>query len=323
MQPMRPIIPASFFGMILGIGGLSNGWRVAAKLWNFPVIIADAIAVLALAIWFTLLCFYIGKWMWARAAALDELHHPVQSFFVVLLAVATMIAGIAIRPVLPLVSTIMLYAGVAFQLGFTVWGVGNIWQGGRAPETTTPVLYMPTVGGGFVSAMALSTLGRPDWAILFFGAAFVSWLVMEAIILQRFITQPAMPLPMRSSMGIHLAPPSVCCVAYLGLTQAAPDLLAQGLIGYGVLHMLVASRLIPWLRQQSFGPGFWAYSFGISALPLAALRCVERGQAGAIAELAPVLFALANLFIAAFFIGTVRLLIQGKLLPVLAAAPKA
>jgi tellurite resistance protein len=30
-------VPASFFGIILGLVGLGNCWRVAGKIWHLPV----------------------------------------------------------------------------------------------------------------------------------------------------------------------------------------------------------------------------------------------------------------------------------------------
>ncbi|WP_204323110.1 hypothetical protein, partial [Streptococcus pneumoniae] len=59
----------------------------------------------------------------------------------------------------------------------------------------------------------------------------------------------------------------------------------------------VLLRLTPWLREQPFGPSAWAYTFGISALPLAALRLVERGVGAPVTILAPLLFVAANLII--------------------------
>ena len=31
-----PLIPVPYFGMVLGLGGLGNGWRVAARVWGAP-----------------------------------------------------------------------------------------------------------------------------------------------------------------------------------------------------------------------------------------------------------------------------------------------
>src|SRR6186713_1422198 len=34
---------------------------------------------------------------------------------------------------------------------------------GRHPATTTPVLYLPTVAGSFISAITLGAFGHPEW----------------------------------------------------------------------------------------------------------------------------------------------------------------
>jgi tellurite resistance protein len=87
------------------------------------------------------------------------------------------------------------------------------------------------------------------------------------------------------------------------------------LFGYALLQALVMLRLVPWLRQQPFSPAAWAYTFGVSALPLAALRFVERGQTGPITFLSILLFVGANLVIGWIALRTVRLALAGKLLP--------
>ena len=100
--------------------------------------------------------------------------------------------------------------------------------------------------------------------------------------------------------------------------QKVRVLLAQAMFGYALLQCLIVARLAPWLRQQPFSTAAWAYTFGIAALPLAALRFVERGQTGPIADLALPLFVAANLIIGWIGLRTLRLVIAGRLFP---AAP--
>jgi tellurite resistance protein len=188
-------------------------------------------------------------------------------------------------------------------------------MGGRSPEMTTPILYLPTVAGSFVSSIVASALGYRDWGILFFGAGLFSWLALESIVMNRLFLLEALPKPLRSTLGIQLAPPTVGCVAYLGITSGHPDTFAQILFGYGLLQALILLRLIPWLCQQPFGVSYWAFTFGISALALSSLHLVERGMTGAMEKLAVLLFIGANLIIGSIAIRTVRLLLRGKLLP--------
>ena len=79
------------------------------------------------------------------------------------------------------------------------------------------------------------------------------------------------------------------------------------LFGYALLQGLVMLRLVPWLRGQAFSHRSWAYTFGIAALPLAALRFVELGQTGPIAALALPLFVGANLAVGWIALRTVLL----------------
>ena len=84
--------------------------------------------------------------------------------------------------------------------------MGELWQGGRHTEATTPTLYMPTVGGCFVSAIACGTFGYPEAGLLFFGAGFLSLVVLESIVLHRLMTH-TLPQSLRATLGLHLATP--------------------------------------------------------------------------------------------------------------------
>ncbi len=99
-----------------------------------------------------------------------------------------------------------------------------------------------------------------------------------------------------------------------------PDLAAQALVGYGLLQLLLLIRLAGWIREQPFSASYWAFTFGASALALAVMRLVERGATGPAEMLAMPLFVFSNLFIGAVALGTLWLLLRGRLLPVRAVA---
>lgn len=307
-------VPAAFFGMVLGLCGLGNGWRAAARLGLAPNWIGEAISILGVAVWFTWLCLYAARWRNDRHTVLQEALDPTSSFFTSLAPVATMIAGVGLAPHWPAAAWLMALAGLVGVTLFAAWGAGTLWMGGRAFEATTPILYMPTVGGGFVAAITCASFGMKDLGLLYFGAGLLSWLTLESIVVHRMILR-TLPVPLRASLGLHFAPPAVACVAYLSVTDGPPDRLAQILFGYALFQALVMVRLVPWLRMQPFSPAAWAYTFGVSALPLAALRLTERGLEGPNGNLAIPLFIIANLFIGWTALRTVVLLHQRKLLP--------
>lgn len=314
MSSSPPVaVPAAFFGMILGLAGLGNGWRVAARLWGVSPWIGEAVLALAALVWLVLLAFYARKWLLARAAALEELCHPVACGYIALIFVTTLLMALAAAPYSrPLALTL---AGIGWA-GTVVYGASvtaALWAGDREGTTPTAVIYLPTVAGNFVSAMAAGSLGFPELGMLFLGAGLLSWLAIESVLMHNLYTAGPLPHAIRPTLGIQLAPPVVCCAAYLTVNGGTPDTLAQILFGYGLLQAGVMIRLLPWFGEQGFVPGHWAFSFGVVALPLSALRMLEHGVHGPVAFLALPLFAAANVVIAYLSLRTLRLLLTGRL----------
>ncbi|MEI9984063.1 MAG: hypothetical protein WDN69_13160 [Aliidongia sp.] len=77
-----PKVPASFFGMVLGLGGLGFTWRSAHQIWPVPESVGEALMAVAAAVWAVLLVLYALKWAFARDEALAEAQHPIQCCFI-------------------------------------------------------------------------------------------------------------------------------------------------------------------------------------------------------------------------------------------------
>lgn len=318
-----PAIPASFFGMVLGLSGLGVAWRAAHRVWGVPAAVGETLMALAALVWLAVGVLYVLKWVFRRDAARQELDHPVQCCFVGLMGVATMLVGGAAQPYAPAVALVFFALGAAFTLGFALWRTGGLWRGGADHAHNTPALYLPAVAGSYVIAAIAGGLGFTDWGQIAFGAGLFSWLAIESVLLHRLITLDSLPAPMRPLLGIQLAPAPVGAVAYLSVTNSPPDVFAHAMIGYGLLQALILIRLLPWLRQAPFAPSYWAYTFGAAALAVAPLRLLERGDGGAMGLLAPILFVGANLVVGLIAIGTLRLAVAGRLLPKADPAPVA
>jgi tellurite resistance protein len=73
-----------------------------------------------------------------------------------------MLLAVAALPNSRATAEVLFGIGAAFTRAFPLWRTGLLWRGGRDPSTTTPVLYLPTVAGGFVTATAASALGYQE-----------------------------------------------------------------------------------------------------------------------------------------------------------------
>lgn len=313
--PARVVLPASFFGIVLGLVGLGNDWRGAAATWGLPGWIGETLMLAAAAVWLALVLTYAAKWWLRPADAMAEVRHPVQCCFVSLVPVSTMLMAIVVLPCCRPLALVFFGTGAVGSLLFTLYRHGGLLRGGRAPGTTTPVLYLPTVGGNFVTSIVAGALGWPQWAALSFGAGLLAWLALESVVLQRLLNADEMPPALRPTLGIHLAPPAVGLLAYGGVGQGPPDLFAAMLLGYALLLCLLLLRLLPWIARQPFGPGYWAFTFGLTALSAGVQQMAGRGAGTPFELLAPLLFAVANLVVGGLAAASLVALAQGRFLP--------
>ena len=307
-----PIAPASLFGIVLGIAGLGGTWRLAHRVWGLPALVGEALMLVAFVVWVMLVSLYVSKWIWFREHAWTEAEHPVQCCFVGLIGVSTMLMALAALPYSVASSSILVVGGIILTFGFAIWRTGKLWHGGRSPESTTPVLYLPTVAGSFVAATTLGALGLPAWGQLAFGAGLFSWLAIESVLLHRLYMAAPLASALRPTLGIQLAPPTVGLVAYLSVTQGAPGLPAYALLGYAFLQFAVLLRSMPWIRESAAVSTYWGFTFGLSAIASAPLIMVSRGDAGPAATIAPVMFVVSNILIGGLAWATLVSLARGK-----------
>ncbi|WP_246755835.1 hypothetical protein [Bradyrhizobium sp. CCBAU 53338] len=66
-----PIVPAAFFGIVLGLAGLGLAWRAAHQVWHLPAIVGEIILGLASVVWAALIALFALRWIFARAESLD------------------------------------------------------------------------------------------------------------------------------------------------------------------------------------------------------------------------------------------------------------
>ncbi|MEM5372167.1 hypothetical protein V4C53_39955 [Paraburkholderia azotifigens] len=180
MRIRQAKIPASYFGIVLGLAGLGQAWRAAARLWHLPAA-GEAVSAVAVLVWAILIVGY--SWQAIRNFELVrvEFLHPVQGGTTALVAVSTLLVAMAVLPYSMTAAWFLAISGIAWHVAFSLWHTGTLWQGGKSLTDMVPTLYLPTVGGNFLSAATLATLGYPDWGWPFLGMGLFSWLALESL----------------------------------------------------------------------------------------------------------------------------------------------
>lgn len=317
--PARPWLARlhpGLFAIPLGLLGLAGAWR---RLVSLGITTGNPISlwllVFALFSLCLLLLLWCGKLVRFPDAARQEWQHPVQGALLALAPVSILMAITLLAPAFSDLRSIWLPVTLAaFVLqGLLSWQVVARLSSGLMPsELITPALYLPTVAGGFVGAMALHALEQPGWAALLIGMGLGAWALLEMRILHRLFAGP-LPPALRQTIGMEMAP---AAVGSLAVATLWPSLPAEALmVCLGIASGPVMAVLTRWRYWTAvpFSFGFWSFSFPLAAMAGATVEAVQRGGWPPAVALTSVVIASAVIaFLAA---RTLELLLRGKLLP--------
>ena len=126
-------IPASFFGMVLGLAGLAGDWRIAHVAWSLPAAIGEAMYLVASITWLIIATLYALKWILAPGEAKAESVHAVQCCFIGLAGVATMLVAPGVLP----------YSRAAAVTLFMVGGTSRLFSPCGVPAFSGVAIVIP------------------------------------------------------------------------------------------------------------------------------------------------------------------------------------
>ncbi len=287
-------LPPGLFAIPLGLIGLAATWgrlgQADPGARALGAGLHTLLAALGLAVW-ALLCV-----LWL----LKLLRHPEQ------------VRGLWGHPLQGSSLHMLVLLALALQLSIAWRVVAQLTTGRIGPELVTPALYLPTVAGGFVGAMALQGLGLHGWAVLLFGVGLGAWALLEARILHRLFAGP-LPLALRPTLGLELAPTSVGALTLAVLWPALPADALLVALGIGTGPALAVLARWRWWTETPFTAGFWSFSFPVAAYAGAIVEAVRRGGWPLLPAWVAVLLATAVVAYLAW--RTLALTLAGRLLP--------
>ncbi|HEY6001437.1 MAG TPA: hypothetical protein VIV57_01105 [Anaeromyxobacter sp.] len=306
-------VPASFFSIVLGVGGLSAAWDAASRSFGVSPWLSDALLVLSAVLW---VVFFVAQVVKAAAAPerlRAELGHPVEGSLAALapaslLAIAAG-ASIHYRDL----ARVLFWIGATAQVVHGVWAVGG-WLAKRVdPKLVTPAMYVPAAVGNLLVAIAAAAADRSDTGWLFFGAGVVGWLVLAAVLLVRSFSDGELAPALRPLQALELAPPAFALVAWHSLGGGVSEPTSRALLGVALFVGLVLVRLAGRFRDVPFTASWWAFTFPVAALSTAVLRMSASAPGSIAADIALPLFVIANALVAAIAYKTLVALSRGDL----------
>jgi tellurite resistance protein len=311
--PLAIRLPARLFAAVMGLAGLSLAWRSAAGILAVPAWIGEALGVLSLVVFLILSAGYVAKLIRTPEAVRSEFDDPVQSSFIATITVSLLLLAGVLRPWAFAVADGVWLAGASLQLLLAVV-LSYRWLRQR-PDIgqINPGWFIPTIGN-IIATITGAALGHIELSWFFFAVGLIFTLILYPVVLYRLIMHETLPPALQPTLWILIVPPALIFLASLALGGSFNGV-AQGFFS---IALLVAFLLVIRLRQflaLPFTASWWAYTFPLDALAIAALRYHEGLGAGFSLALAVVTLGLATLVLTAVFGLTLRALKEGTLLP--------
>jgi tellurite resistance protein len=269
-KPLLARLSVSMFGMVMGVGGLSNAWAAAHRIFGVPMLISQVLLAAAVLGFCVLVVAHLAKLRFFLADVIAEFAHPVRSSFFPAVSVAAVVLSIGVRPYAVGAAEVLWCAGVAMHLALALTLIRRWVVHAQNEDVMTPAWFIPVVGNILMPVGGVP-LGFVEISWFFFSVGLVLWLSFFTIVLHRVLFVPAMSQRSMPTLFILLAPPSIGLSAYLAFTggQAGP----LGDILY-CLALFIAMLVFSLVRHAAHGPFFiswWAMTFPVDGWASASL----------------------------------------------------
>ncbi|TCM96448.1 tellurite resistance protein [Paenibacillus sp. BK033] len=314
-----PIAPASFFAMTLGLAETGNALRFAQETWGGSKLwgeLLEGLAILSF-LWWGMI--YVNKWINHRQAARQEWMDPVQGSFVALIPESVLLMSAAILPYDVTFARVLFWAGSVSNLMLAAIRLSGMWRYPRSRTQVTPSLFLTYTASVLVNALIAGLLGYKEYGWMVFGAGFISWMILDSVIFQQLATG-GLDAKARNFMGIYMAPSAIVLVAYQVLSGKSSDFVTYAMAGYTLFLLISLSFSFKWLREQSFAPGYWAYTFGVATAAQGTLLMVKNGATPFLTGVTVIVLAASIVVTLSVAFGAVYLLIAKKYYPPVAAS---
>ena len=311
--PWLARLPVSLFAICVGLFAIGLSWRFFAQFNNaFALQVAETIGYLACVLLVLLSTLYLAKFIFHRAAFWQEVTHPLSSSFVGLLPLSVFLLVATYGDPNHLRWLLLTLIALLVDLVITVRLLVYLTTGNSHKVAKTAALYVPTVAAGLVGSVALNKLGFSAWPSLLWGMGLVAWVFLELRVLNHLFNGE-LPLPMRPTIGLEMAPGAVGTLAAATIWPHLP--VEALLIGLGVAcgPILTVMARYKWWSQTGFTPGYWSFSFPAAALTSGIIVTVQKGSWPV--GVAVVALTCSSTLIVYLICKTLILTFKGKLLP--------
>lgn len=299
--------PASFFGMIMGLTGLSIAFINLAKVYENTLGIAQASTLITLTLMLILMLMYGYKIVRFPREVIAELKHPIKMNFVPTISISLLLLSIAFYGFgYAELSKYSWGIGAVLQISLTYWVLYNwVHHDFFTPEHSNPAWFIPIVGNIIVPIAGVHHAPvEVSW--FFFSVGLIFWIIVKAILVNRIIFHTPLQERLIPTLFIFIAPPAVGFISYLALNDHALNQFAMVLYFFGLAMTLLMLVSAGKFMRLTFALSWWAFTFPLAAIAIASYQMAEISGHHFYFLIAIIIHALLLLMVLIFLTKTIR-----------------
>lgn len=295
--------PIASFAMVMGLGGITIAWERAEDVLQLPFRLSPYLLILATVTFAVLAALYSAKALKYRIAVYKEWADPIKINFVPTFSIGLILLSIAWLPVSTTYAFLLWATGSSLQLLLTLYIVTRWVHHGQFEIThLNPAWFIPVVGNILVPVAGVQ-LAPPEISWFFFSLGLMFWPILLSIIFYRVIFHGSLPERLMPTLFILIAPPAVGFIAYFKLTGSI-DAFSHFLFNCGLFFTLLLFFQAKWFTRLRFYLSWWAYSFPLAAITVAALIMVQNTGSLIYLRLSGLLLGISSVVVIGLFLRT-------------------
>lgn len=263
--------PITFFAIVLGFAGFTLAVQKGEGLLGLSPVTSRILLIATLALFALITLSYLVKAIVYFNSVREEINNPVKINFFPLISKIMLVLSVVYLSVDMNTSKVLWIAGTILQFLFSILIISTwLHHSHFKIEHLTPAWFIPIVGFVIVPIAGIPH-GFIELSWFAFAVGLVFWLVLFVVVFYRMIFHAPIVQKLLPTLFILFAPPAIAFIAWSKLSGGLDPF---GRILFYVslfIFALVLYRVRIFFKIR-FYLSWWAYSFPLSAITLAAVQ---------------------------------------------------
>lgn len=268
-------LPISIFAAVMGLAGLAIATSKLESAFGFANLTSLALIALAGLAWIVIAAVYLIKVVKFPEAVIAELNHPVRLSFFPTISIGLLLLSVGLVPHFEILAQLLWWIGSVIQFGLMLLILERWFHREHfKTEHNSPAWFIPIVGNMIVPLAGVE-FGYTEISYFFFAIGFIFWLPLLAISLNRSFFFSPIPDRLTPTLFILIAPPAVSFIAWMKLHSLTLDDVSVITFYFALFTVVMLISQAKRFIGLAFGLPFWAFTFPLAAVTIAAFVFYE------------------------------------------------